>query len=368
MEKISKQGKIVGVVGLVLFIAGIVGWQGIVHSPPSALELTESAQWGLLVGMFFFFEAVGSGCLIVGALKRHMGLLVVGVAGIIGACVMVLMDLFHPAAAWRLFLAPNIGSPMFLDVLFSALCIVFGVLLIVALRRGAGTLERVMKPAVIVVAVLFPLGTAWLCTTLPGQLGWSTIELVSFFLGAGVCAGAGMCFFGMEKGRWVLLGFVAGLLVVNVAEVGFLAYGTSESLDQLTMREVVYGKLAPLFWTTLVAFMALPLVLTLIRKVDVRIAAALGVIGVACSKYLFAVKGNLFPYLSLDNVSVQLLDISSGYPVMSYFPGLNEWLACIGAIGLVVSIVAVALPLLAAPAQDQAAAEVPAQAKAEAAA
>lgn len=346
MDKISKQGKIVGLVGLVLFVVGIVGWQGIVHSPPSALELTESAQWGLLVGMFFFFEAVGSGCLIAGAVKKHLGLLVVGVAGIIGACVMVLMDLFHPAAAWRLFFAPNIGSPMFLDVLFSTLCIVFGILLVVAMRRSMGGLERVMRPAVIVVAVLFPLGTAWLCTTLPGQLGWSTIELVSFFLGAGVCAGAGMCFFGMHEGRGLLLAFLAGLLVVNVAEVGFLAYGTSESLDQLTMREVVAGKLAPLFWTTVVAFMALPLVLTLFKKVDVRIAAALGVAGVACSKYLFAVKGNLFPYLSLENVNVQLLDMASGYPVMSYFPGLNEWLACVGTIGLVVAMVAIALPLL----------------------
>lgn len=346
MEKISKQGKIVGIVGLALFVVGIVGWQGIVHSAPSVLELTESAQWGLLVGMFFFFEAVGAGCLVAGALKKHTGLLVVGVAAIIGACVMVLMDLFHPAAAWRLFLAPNIGSPMFLDVLFSALCIVFGILLIVALSRDMGALARVMRPAVIVVAVLFPLGTAWLCTTLPGQLGWSTIELASFFLGAGVCAGAGMCFFGMREGRWVLAGFVAALLVVNVAEVGFLAYGTSESLDQLTMREVVYGKLAPLFWTTLLAFMALPLALSLIKKVDARIAAALAVAGVATGKYLFAVKGNLFPYLSLDNVSVQLLDISSGYPVMSYFPGLNEWLACIGAIGLVAAMIAIALPLL----------------------
>ena len=150
----------------------------------------------------------------------------------------------------------------------------------------------------------------------------------------------------MREGRALLVAFLAGLLILNIAEVGFLIYGTAESLDQLTMREVVMGKLAPLFWTSVVAFMAIPLVLALLKKVDVRIAAALGVIGVACSKYLFAIKGNLFPYLSLDNVSVQLLDTASGYPVMSYIPGFNEWLACIGAIGLVVAMVAVALPLV----------------------
>lgn len=351
MEKISKHSRTVhsrtvGIVGLVLFVIGIVGWQGVVHSAPDALELTESAQWGLLVGMFFFFEALGSGCLIVGALKKHAGMLTVGVAGIVGACVMILMDLYHPEAAWRLFLAPNVGSPMFLDVLFSTLCIVFGILLVVALSKGIDRLAKAMAPAVVVVAALFPLGTAWLCTTLPGQLGWSTLELASFFLGAGVCAGASTCFFKMREGRALLVAFLAGLLILNIAEVGFLIYGTAESLDQLTMREVVMGKLAPLFWTSVVAFMAIPLVLALLKKVDVRIAAALGVIGVACSKYLFAIKGNLFPYLSLDNVSVQLLDTASGYPVMSYIPGFNEWLACIGAIGLVVAMVAVALPLV----------------------
>ena len=193
MAKISTHSRTahsrtVGIVGLVLFVIGIVGWQGVVHSAPDALELTESAQWGLLVGMFFFFEALGSGCLIVGALKKHAGMLTVGVAGIVGACVMILMDLYHPEAAWRLFLAPNVGSPMFLDVLFSTLCIVFGILLVVALSKGIDRLAKAMVPAVVVVAALFPLGTAWLCTTLPGQLGWSTLELASFFLGAGVCA------------------------------------------------------------------------------------------------------------------------------------------------------------------------------------
>lgn len=346
MEKISKNGKIIGIAGLVLFVVGIIGWQGIVHSSPDALELTESAQWGLLVGMFFFFEAMGSGCLVAGALKRHAGLLAVGVAGVVGACVMVLMDLFHPAAAWRLFLSPNIESPMFLDVLFSSLCLIFGVVLIIALRKEATGLVNVMVSCVTVVAVLFPLGTAWLCTTLPGQLGWSTFELASFFLGAGVCGSAGMCFFKIKEGRALLVGFLAGLAVVNFAEVGFLAYGTDESLNQLTMREVVFGKLAPMFWGMTLAFTVLPLVLALFKKIDARIAAVLGMIGVAVGKYLFAIKGNLFPYLSLEDVHIQLLELASGYPSTSYIPGINEWLACLGAIGLVAALIAFALPVL----------------------
>ena len=193
MQSFMKRGRIVGAAGLVLFAAGIVGWLGVINGSPDTIELTESAQWGLLVGMFFFFEALGSGFLIVGALKKSPTALLVGVAGIVGACVMILMDLYHPAAAWRLFLAPNIGSPMFLDVLFSALCIVFGVALIAAWKKGAEAPARVLRPAVVVASVLFPLGTAWLCTTLPGQLGWSTLELVSFFLAVGVSAAAALC-------------------------------------------------------------------------------------------------------------------------------------------------------------------------------
>lgn len=331
---------VVGIVGAVAFLIGLVGWQAVVNAHPSALELTESAQWGLLVGMFFFFEAFGSGALIVGAVKRSAAAVLVGVAGVAGACVMVLMDLYHPAVAWRLFLAPNITSPMFLDVLFSSLALVFGILLMVGLVKKMNGLVRVMAPASVVVAVLFPLGTGWLCTTLPGQLGWNTFEMASFFLGVGVCAGATMCFFAMDHGRQVLIGFLAALVVVNLAEVGFVAYGNAESLDLLTMREVLFGKLAPLFWTGFVGLSVLPLALSLVKSVDVRIAAGLGVAGVAVAKYLFAIKGNLFPYLSLDGISVQLIDTASGYPVMSYAPAVGEWVACIGAIGFVVAVVA----------------------------
>lgn len=339
-KRALSRSQIVGIAGAAVFLIGLVGWQAVVNAHPSALELTESAQWGLLVGMFFFFEAFGSGALIVGALKRSASAVLVGVAGVAGACVMVLMDLYHPAVAWRLFLAPNITSPMFLDVLFSSLALVFGILLMVGLVKKMDGLVRVMAPAAIVVAVLFPLGTGWLCTTLPGQLGWNTFEMASFFLGVGVCAGATMCFFAMEHGRQVLIGFLAALVVVNLAEAGFVAYGNAESLDLLTMREVLFGKLAPLFWVCFAALTALPLVLLLVKSVDARIAAGAAVAGVAVAKYLFAIKGNLFPYLSLDGVSVQLIGIASGYPVMSYAPSWGEWLACIGAVGFVVAVVA----------------------------
>ena len=346
MQSFMTKGRIIGIVGLILFAAGIVGWLGVINGSPDTIELTESAQWGLLVGMFFFFEALGSGFLIVGALKKSPTALLVGVAGIVGACVMILMDLYHPTAAWRLFLAPNIWSPMFLDLLVSALCIVFGVALIAAWKRGAEAPARVLRPAVVVVSVLFPLGTAWLCTTLPGQLGWSTLELVSFFLAVGVSAAAALCFLRMDGGRELLIAFLAATLVVTVAEAGFLVYGTDGRLELLTMHEVVTGKLAPLFWIMTIAFVLLPLALGFFKKVDVRIPAALGVAGIALSKYLFAIKGNLFPYLSLDNVSVQLLSTASGYPVTSYAPHFNEWLACAGAIGLVVAVVALLYPVV----------------------
>lgn len=349
MQSFMTKGRIVGIVGLALFAAGIVGWMGVINSSPDAIELTESAQWGLLVGMFFFFEAVGSGFLIVGALKQSPIALLVGVAGIVGACAMILMDLYHPAAAWRLFFAPNVASPMFLDVLFSALCIAFGVALIAALKKGVGAVVLGLRAAVVIVSVLFPLGTAWLCTTLPGQLGWSTLELVSFFLAVGVSAAAALCFLRMDKGREMLIAFLAATLVVAIAEAGFLLYGTDELLESLTMREVVAGKLAPLFWVATIGFVLLPLALAFVERVDVRVPAAIGVAGIALSKYLFAVKGNLFPYLSLDNVSVQLLGTASGYPVTSYQPHFNEWLACIGAIGLVVAAVALLYPVVKAP-------------------
>lgn len=346
MQNFMTKGRIVGLAGLVLFAVGVFGWLEVVNSSPDAIELTESAQWGLLVGMFLLFEAIGSGCLIVGALKKNLPALLAGVAGIMGACVMILMDLYHPEAAWRLFLAPNIGSPMFLDVLFSALCIVFGVALVVALKKGAKVPARVLSVLVVVVSVLFPLGTAWLCTTLPGQLGWSTYELVFFFLAVGLSAAAAMCFLHIDKGREALIVFLAAMLVVTIAEAGFLFYGTDTGLESLTMREVVAGKLAPLFWIGTIVLTALPLALVFFKKIDARIPAALGVAGIALSKYLFAIKGNLFPYLSLDNVSVQLLGTASGYPVMSYVPHFNEWLACLGVIGLVVAVVALFYPVM----------------------
>ena len=345
MEKMTTQRKIAGIVGLAACIVGAVGWWGAVHSSPDVLELTESAQWGLLVGMFFFFEAFGSGFLLVGALRRHAGAALVGVAGIMGACIMVLMDLYHPIAAWRLFLMPNVGSPMFLDVLFSALCIVFGGMLVVALRKDMPGLVRVARVLTAVVAVLFPLGTAWLCTTLPGQMGWSVLELAAFFVAVGVCAGGAMVVFRMEKGRAFFVAALVGMLILGAADCGFLLYGTDESLSLLTLREVILGSYAPLFWGTQALLLAALVCAGFSHKVDGRVAVGMGLIGVALSKYLFAVKGNLFPYLSLPDIEVQLLNASSlGYPMTSYFPHASEWLACIGVVGLVAAIVAWALP------------------------
>lgn len=347
-----KAAKRAGIVGVVLFVIGIFGWISILQSGPEMIELTESAQWGLLVSMFFFFEALGSGCLIVGALKEHAPCTLMGVASIMGACVMILMDLYHPVAAWRLFLAPNLTTPMFLDVLFSALCIVFGIVYLVALVKKNASLVKVMGALVIVVAILFPLGTSWLCTTLPGQLGWSTIDIASFFIAVGVCAGAAMAFFKIDHANEVLIGFLAATFVLLIAQLGLVNYGTDTATEWQVMREVVAGKLAPLFWTIAIAFTLVPLILCLVKKGRIEVAAALAVAGVACDKYLFAVRGNLFPYLILPDVKVQLLSYASGYPAMSYFPHLPEWLACIGAIGFVIAVVAFVMPKLTAKAEQ----------------
>lgn len=346
MSKIMTKERIVGITGLALFVIGLFGWLSIVNSHPDAIELTESAQWGLLVGMFFFFEAVGSGFLIVGAVRRNTAALAAGVALVVGACVMILMDLYHPEVAWRLFFAPNVGSPMFLDVLFSALCIVFGIMLIAAMRKGAGCFSDVMRVLVVLVAVLFPLGTAWLCTTLPGQQGWSTLELASFFVAVGIGAGAALAFCRERAARAVLIGFLAAGLVMSIADVGFLLYSTDGAVSDLAMHEVIMGRYAPLFWAIVVVGELAPLLLALFKKVDMRIVASLGVAGIALNKYLFAVKGNLFPYASMPDIKVQLLNLASGYPVSSYFPHAGEWIACIGTIGLVVAIVAFTVPAL----------------------
>lgn len=347
MVKISKRGKIAGIVGLALFIIGIFGWLSVINEGPSAIELTESAQWGLLVGMFFFFEALGVGLLVVAAIKKHVPMLVCGVAAIIGSCVVILMDLYHPALAWRLLLAARVTSPMFLDVLFSSLCIIFGAALAIVLSKGkGGMVVKVLQILTVLVAVFFPLGTTQLCLTLTGQTGWSTFDFAEFFAGAAACGAAGMCFFDMKHGRKALLAMLAVLLVLALGQAGFLLYGTDAMHSTLTAREVVTGKYAPLFWTTNIVFVALPMALCLVKKVDVRIAAGLTVAGVACAKYLFAIKGNIFPYMHLDNVQVQLLNYASGMPVTNYMPNMGEWVAAIGVIGLVVAIFVIVTPLL----------------------
>lgn len=347
MGTVLGKTRAIGIAGVILFVLGVFGWQGLLHGGPDMLELTESAQWGLLVAMFFFFEALGSGFLLVGALRGHVGSLVVGVAGVLAACVIILMDLYHPVAGWRLFLAPNVGSPMFLDMLFSALCIIFGVFCIVLLRGKSKALSHACRVVVGVLSILFPLGTSWLCTTLPGQWGWSPLEVASFFTAVAVCAGAAATVFKMERGRVALCVALAISFLFIVADAGFLLYGEDTATTSLVNREVVIGRYAPLFWITTLAFVAVPAVLALCKRVDGRIVAAVAVLGVALSKYLFAVKGNLFPYVMMPDVKVQLLGTASGLPVSGYVPCLNEWVALVGGIGLFVAIVAFALPRLA---------------------
>jgi molybdopterin-containing oxidoreductase family membrane subunit len=337
VSSLSSRSKTLLLAGVILFVIGVAAWLVI---PESATNLSNYMPWGLYIAVFLLFESIAAGALFFGAWQKKAPVVGVGLAAALATGLAISFDLGSPLVAWRLLFTPNLQAPMILDVWFLGLNIIFGILLLIALRTGKAGLAKISAVGLQIVAVLLPLGTAWLFTTLPGKSAWGSSLEIAVFLVQAVLAGLLILQLFKAGNRQVVVGALLAVVFLNVAEAGLVFYGTGAEV--LAMRALVFGSYAPLFWGILLIGFVLPLFLW-VKNIAPSISVALVLVGIACSKYLYMIKGNLYPFVSSlgEDIVAPLTPVltqNNGLVAVSYTPSIAELTVCLGAFGLALAL------------------------------
>lgn len=345
----------VGVVCLALLGLGVFALVQQYSFIEGITNITSYVPWGLYISLFLFFEAVGAGALLLAALGKpaafsRLKLAVVGVVCSACAGLAILPDLGRPLGMWRLFFAPNVASPLLLDVWLLSATLVFGVLLVIGLRFAKPGLAKVASVGTAVFATLLVLGTAVMFCSIPGKIGWeSTAEIGISLVQMAVagCAVALVLGAVLGQARTTVAKAAGVLLVANAAimlgEGILLAYRGDFALR--AFEAVMFGAYAPLFWTHVIAGIVVPAVLLFLNK-SVPIAAGLALMGVLVSKFVYVVRGSIYPTYGeiSEGLYIPFLQPSTEPQMVStYVPSVSEFMVAGAVIGLAVLLIMVAL-------------------------
>ena len=125
--------------GLILCAAGFAGWVWQIIQGLAVTNLSNSFSWGLYMGTFEFFIGAASGGMLlfsVAYLFRVKSLMpyvklgaVTSLACVVASGVAIMTDLGQPFRVMQMILTPNVGSPLFWDVIVLGL---FAVISLVA--------------------------------------------------------------------------------------------------------------------------------------------------------------------------------------------------------------------------------------------
>lgn len=332
-------------------------------------NITSYVPWGLYISLFLFFEAVGAGALLFAAIGKpamfsRLKLAVVGVACSACAGLAILPDLGRPLGMWRLFFAPNIASPLLLDVWLLSATLVFGVLLIIGLRFAKPGLAKVASVGAGAFSVLLVLGTAVMFCSIPGKLGWESSAEIGISLVQMAVAGCAIALVlgaAPKADRNVVAKLAGTLLVANAAimlgEGMLLAYRNDFALRAL--EAVMFGSYAWIFWTQVVVGIIVPAVLLLLNK-SVPAAAGLALAGVLLSKFVYVVRGSIYPTYGeiSEGLFIPFLQHSTGPQMVNvYVPSVSEFMVASAVIGLAVLLIMVAFNSKLVPANNPASGE-----------
>lgn len=333
---------------------GIFGLTQEYSGTRGATSITSYIPWGLYISLFLFFEALGAGALLFAALGKseqmpRLKLAIIGVVCSACAGLAILPDLGRPLGMWRLFFAPNMSSPLLLDVWLLSATLVFGVLLIIGLRAGKAGLTKIAAIGSAIFAVLLPLGTAIMFCSIPGKVGWESTAEIGITLVQVVLAGAliVMLLKGAADAMSDTLSKVAVVLIIaNIAivvgEALLLFYRDDFTL--MSLQAVMFGTYAPLFWLQMIVGLVVPAIMLALRKAP-AIAAILALVGMFFAKFVYVVRGSIYPTYSQmsEGAYIPMLQPSTDVQMIpTYLPTANEYFVGIAVVALAVLLLVVA--------------------------
>ena len=345
-----KKSVVIGIIAAcVVFIGlGCFGLSQEYSGIKGATSITSYIPWGLYISLFLFFEAVGAGALLFAAVSKQatthrLKLAIVGVVCSACAGLAILPDLGRPIDMWRLFFAPNPMSPLLLDVWLLSATIVFGVLLVIGLRARKTALAKVGAVGSAIFAVLLPLGTAVMFCSIPGKIGWESSVEIGISMVQVVLAGLVIVLLLKEtfQSQTSTLSKVAvALIITNIVlvmgEALLLFY--RDDFTHKSLEAVMFGTYAPLFWLQIVAGLVIPAVMLTLRKAPAE-AARLVLADIMLSKFVYVVRGSIFPTYGLlsEGVYIPMLQPSTEPQMIpTYLPTMNEYFVGLAVISLAI--------------------------------
>lgn len=243
----SKSTRILGIVGIVLLVAGLIGW--VMQMSGGLLtgsSMTNIFLWGLMIAMFAFMVGFGAGAQITASIIyltgkeellpwARMGA-AVGLACVGGAGVAILADLGAARNILYMIVGLNIHSPLAWDMIAMTAFLVLSVIQLVMMARGSASV-KVWVILAGIGAVVLQVVEGLLFSLQSSHAWWSTPIMPVDFLAVAVVSGSALllliaCVKGAGEGslRWLarLCAIaVAVHLVLALADLGLVAAETS---------------------------------------------------------------------------------------------------------------------------------------------
>lgn len=129
------------IIGALMCAAGLAAWGYQLYAGMQVTNMRNSFTWGLYMGSFEFFIAMASGGLLafsiaylwnVEQLKPFAKIAAVGsLAAVVASGVAIFEDLGMPFHALYMLITPNVGSPLFWDVIILTLFVIASVIAVV---------------------------------------------------------------------------------------------------------------------------------------------------------------------------------------------------------------------------------------------
>ena len=134
MKNLSAKKTAALVIGAAMCAAGLAAWVYQLVQGMHVTNLRNSFTWGLYMGSFEFFIAMATGGILVFSmaylwnievLKPFVKIAVIGsLASVVAAGVAIFEDLGEPFHALYMIITPNVGSPLFWDVIILTLYVI----------------------------------------------------------------------------------------------------------------------------------------------------------------------------------------------------------------------------------------------------
>jgi Ni/Fe-hydrogenase subunit HybB-like protein len=349
------QKPVVAVLGVVLAIIGIALWI-LSLGGSNITSLSDYSSWGLAIVGFLFFEAIAAGCLLLASLikerRPRMTLATLALATGVSAALCVMFDLGNPVNMWRLFFSPNLAAPMVLDVILITILMLVALVMLVAGGLNKNGLLKGVSYLGVFIALLLPMATAWMFTTLVGKIGWASAIEIATFVAATLVAGSSIAMLAgerSEKTRFLLLVGLVALLLCSLGEV-IKSLHSQANIESVSLIQMFDGPLAGLYAAFIIAGV-IPLIALCVAKRGGIAVTLLALLGVFLSKFLFIMQGNQLTYVNIGkNIQIPFLQLSAAdfNQAPQYVASWQEWGMVVGAFGLALVVAFVAMKLTVA--------------------